>query len=161
MILYDIPKYSKGAISGVVDVNDYPLNNIKVWLIGKDLNFTFTNCEGEFLFYDLVDGDYVIKIHYKGFSPYTKEVILRDGALINCEISLTVKPDNDIICSIARDELGVCIPYAFVGVYENKKLILATKTNYLGHYVIYNLPKGKYVVKIVTDYILVTYTIEK
>lgn len=138
-------------------VKNIPLNNIKVWLVGKDTSYTYSNCEGEFLFYDIADGSYKVNVNSKSFDNFTKEVIVRDGAIINLEVDLT--PNNDIFTGIVTDIDGTPVKNAFIGVYSNKKLIATTKTNQLGEYVLTNFDKRKYVVKAVTNDMIVTYTV--
>lgn len=153
---------SLGAVAGVVSINHFPLNNIKVWLsnCSSICTYTYTDKEGEFLFYNLLDDSYKIKICAEGFVNFEKKVIIRDGCLINLEFPLTAKSNNNILYGKVTDKIGQSVSNAFIGVYTNHKLIKATQTDESGHFVLTNLDKRKYIIKAVTDTLNVTYTIE-
>lgn len=150
--------YSLGAIAGTINIdlnnNKFPLSNIKVMLINSKItnnkitNTTITNSNGEFIFYEILDGKYTIKILAKGYIFQNHEIIIRDGNIINLEYKLTPLKSNNIIYGKVTNLQEN--NNAFIGIYKDNKLIATTITNSKGQYVISNIPKGKYKIKAVT-----------
>ena len=115
---------------------------------------TISAQDGEFVFYDVPEGEYVIvanKIRYK--TSVDTFVTAKNNTLINVDIKLSLNPIENVgTVSGKITNKGVSIANAFVGLYRvdefgKETLIAITKTNSEGIYMFGKVSGGQYKVK--------------
>lgn len=113
--------------------------------------------DGEYLFYGVVAGNYIIKATKQGYSASSDVSITAvNGSIINTDIRLIVNPETNVgtISGIVKHNSNV-VPQCFVGLYavsgesehKTETLIATTKTNNNGMYMFGDVATGNYKVK--------------
>ena len=147
------------TIAGIVTQsdNDKVIEDAKIFLIDaitKETVATTTSAnDGEYVFYDVKAGDYLLLATKNGYNS-SGEISIKaiDKSIINLNIKLFVNPIENLgtISGIISHN-GVIIANAFVELYkiENGKevLVATTKTNASGLYMFGKVEKGEYKVK--------------
>lgn len=157
---------SLGAIAGILTVNNVqgvpvPLAGGKVTLQnqnGDSIAATYTAADGEFVFYDVEDGNYTLISSADGYLPASgMKVVVTNGSIVN--ISMSMVEDSRMyrgtVSGIIRNKAGQAVAGCFVGLYElvtdgnvtGEKLVAITKTNEAGKYLFGNVITGNYIVK--------------
>lgn len=158
---------SLGAIAGVLTVAN-PLGGAPVPLAGAKITLqtvdgttvaaTYTAADGEFAFYDLADGVYMLISAADGYvATSTMTAVISKGSIANINMSMTVdsRTYNGTVSGIIRNNAGQAVAGCFVGLYEvtlvdgvrQEKLIAVTKTNTAGKYLFGGVTGGEYLVK--------------
>lgn len=121
----------------------------------KSVASTITAQDGEYVFYDVAEGSYILvasKIGYKTSS----DVLLtaKNNTVLNLDLKLSLNPlENLGTVSGVISHGGIAVANAFVGLYkvsednENETLITTTRTNRDGLYMFGKVEKGQYKVK--------------
>lgn len=159
---------SLGAIAGVLVIGEHetdsnvPLAGAKITLLnsnGETVAATYTVEDGEFAFYDVVDGKYMLLSSADGYLPAAPmHVTITNGSIANILMSMTVdsRTYNGTVSGIIRDNNGKAVGGCFVGLYqvvmgENGKtketLVATTKTNGAGKYLFGSVVSATYIVK--------------
>ncbi len=126
---------------------------------GDQIAVTTSAKDGEFLFYDLQQGNYNLIATKDGFmsnSP-VQVAISEDDAIVNTYITLSTDPETNTgtINGVIKHN-GVIVPNCFVGLYdiiktdeglEVERLVSICKTNRFGAYMFGNVRGGNYKVK--------------
>ncbi len=116
---------------------------------------TFSADDGEYLFYGIAEGTYIIKVTMQGYNASTDIAINAiNNTIVNMDIQLTVDPEDNVgtISGFVKNNANG-LTGCFVGLYEvnrntsTEKLIATTKTNAQGMYMFGNVPTGEYKVK--------------
>ncbi len=116
---------------------------------------TFSADDGEYLFYGIEAGTYILKVTMQGYNASTDIAINAiDNTIVNMDIQLTVDPTDNVgtISGFVKNNSNG-LTGCFVGLYEvnrntnTEKLIATTKTNAQGMYMFGNVPTGEYKVK--------------
>lgn len=159
------PTLALGAIAGVLTTTDgvtvTPLAGAKLTL--KDsadtvVATTYSADDGEFLFYDVADGDYTMLASAEGYlTSAPMAVTITGGSIANVSVSMTVdaRTYNGTVSGIIRDQKGTAVAGCFVGLYQvtgtgsaaKETLIAVTKTNAEGKYLFGGVVGGQYLVK--------------
>ncbi|KYH35598.1 Cna protein B-type domain protein [Clostridium tepidiprofundi DSM 19306] len=153
---------SKALISGhIKDENCNPIKNIPVyllkvcdWCCNKSIfRVTNSNEYGQFVFYDLRRGNYIVYIDNPKFEQYTKQIdITETDRIIDVDVELIKRQLKTNMCGYIKDDFGRAIKKAVVILYRvelNDKLIPIeyTISDDNGWYSFDELPCGKYVAK--------------
>jgi len=153
---------SNVLISGhIKDENCNPIKNISVYLLKvcdcchkKDIfKVTNSNEYGQFVFYDLKRGNYVVYIDNTKFEQYTKQInIIETNKIIDIDVELIKRQVKTKMCGYIKDDFGKPIKKAVVILYRvelNDELIPIeyTISDDNGRYSFDELPCGKYVAK--------------
>ena len=148
-------------ISGhIKDYNCNPVGNIPVYLL-KTCNYcgkfifkvTNSNEFGQFVFYDIPLGSYIVYIDDPKFELYSEEIQINESdKIFDIDVRLNKRPPRTRMYGCIKDDLGRPIKNAVVILFRvewNGKLIpikyTITDTN--GEYIFDDLPYGNYVVK--------------
>ncbi len=116
---------------------------------------TFSADDGEYLFYGIEAGTYILKVTMQGYNASTDIAINAiNNTIVNMDIQLTVDPTDNVgtISGFVKNNSNG-LTGCFVGLYEvnrntnTEKLIATTKTNAQGMYMFGNVPTGEYKVK--------------
>lgn len=120
----------------------------------KTIATTLSANDGEYVFYDIVAGNYIIVATKQGYETSSDIVInAKNNSILNINIKLNInQSDNLGTISGIISHKNKFIANAFVGLYkidENDKeiLIATTKTNSIGAYMFGKVESGKYKVK--------------
>lgn len=158
---------SLGAIAGVLTINDpldgssKPLAGAKISLqnaTGETLAATYTAEDGEFAFYDLIDGVYTLISSADGYKQTsTMTATILAGSIVNLTMTMAVdtKTYNGTVSGIIRNKSGQAVAGCFVGLYQiikigevsQEQLVAVTKTNAEGKYLFGEVLGGQYLVK--------------
>lgn len=110
--------------------------------------------DGEYVFYDVVEGSYIIVANKIGFkSSVDTLVTAKNNTLINVDIKLTINAIENLgTVSGKITNKGNVIANAFVGLYKvdesgKETLVATTKTNSEGIYMFGKVNGGQYKVK--------------
>lgn len=151
-----------GAIAGVLTVGGLtPLGGAKITLqnaAGETLATTYTADDGEFAFYDLADGSYLLLSSADGYLPAsTMTAVIVGGSIVNLTMSMVedARTYSGTVSGIIRDSAGKTVAGCFVGLYETvqdgtavkERLVAVTKTNDAGKYLFGGVTGGNYLVK--------------
>lgn len=156
---------SLGAIAGVLTATTLkgivPLGGAKIILqdpLGTAVASTYTANDGEFVFYDVIDGAYKLLAVADGYlSSAPTAVTILNGSIAN--VSMTMQVDartyNGTVSGVIRNASGAAVAGCFVGLYQIKRvgetsvetLIATTKTNAEGKYLFGGVIGGQYLVK--------------
>lgn len=151
-----------GAIAGVLTVGGLtPLGGAKITLqnaAGETLATTYTADDGEFAFYDLADGSYLLLSSADGYLPAsTMTAVIVGGSIVNLTMSMVedARTYSGTVSGIIRDSAGKTVAGCFVGLYETvqdgtavkERLVAVTKTNDAGKYLFGGVTGGSYMVK--------------
>lgn len=151
-----------GAIAGVLAVGGLtPLGGAKITLqnaAGGTLATTYTADDGEFAFYDLADGSYLLLSSADGYLPAsTMTAVIVGGSIVNLTMSMVedARTYSGTVSGIIRDSAGKTVAGCFVGLYETvqdgtavkERLVAVTKTNDAGKYLFGGVTGGNYLVK--------------
>ena len=151
-----------GAIAGVLTVGSLtPLGGAKITLqnaAGETLATTYTADDGEFAFYDLADGSYLLLSSADGYLPAsTMTAVIVGGSIVNLTMSMVedARTYSGTVSGIIRDSAGKTVAGCFVGLYETvqdgtavkERLVAVTKTNDAGKYLFGGVTGGNYLVK--------------
>ncbi len=160
------PTLELGAIAGIVYTIDgknikMPIGDVRVTLL--DINnvvvaVATTIDDGEFAFYDVLDGRYQIITTAEGYLRETMTVTIKDGSIVN--LTMVISRDNrtysGTVSGIIKDGNGNVLPLCFVGLYRifyddnnvrRETLVAVTKTNTTGKYMFGQVGDGEYLVK--------------
>lgn len=158
---------SLGAIAGVLTIKDpldgssKPLAGAKISLqnaTGETLSATYTAEDGEFAFYDLIDGVYTLISSADGYKQTsTMTATILAGSIVNLTMTMAVdtKTYNGTVSGIIRNKSGQAVAGCFVGLYQiikigevsQEQLVAVTKTNAEGKYLFGEVLGGQYLVK--------------
>ena len=158
---------SLGAIAGVLTIKDpldgssKPLAGAKISLqnaTGETLAATYTAADGEFAFYDLIDGVYTLISSADGYKQTsTMTATILTGSIVNLTMTMAVdtKTYNGTVSGIIRNKSGQAVAGCFVGLYQiikigevsQEQLVAVTKTNAEGKYLFGEVLGGQYLVK--------------
>lgn len=158
---------SLGAIAGVLTIKDpldgssKPLAGAKISLqnaTGETLAATYTAEDGEFAFYDLIDGVYTLISSADGYKQTsTMTATILAGSIVNLTMTMAVdtKTYNGTVSGIIRNSSGQAVAGCFVGLYQiikigevsQEQLVAVTKTNAEGKYLFGEVLGGQYLVK--------------
>lgn len=158
---------SLGAIAGVLTIKDLldgsskPLAGAKISLqnaTGETLAATYTAADGEFAFYDLIDGVYTLISSADGYKQTsTMTATILAGSIVNLTMTMAVdtKTYNGTVSGIIRNSSGQAVAGCFVGLYQivkigevsQEQLVAVTKTNAEGKYLFGEVLGGQYLVK--------------
>lgn len=158
---------SLGAIAGVLTIKDpldgssKPLAGAKISLqnaTGETLAATYTAADGEFAFYDLIDGVYTLISSADGYKQTsTMTATILAGSIVNLTMTMAVdtKTYNGTVSGIIRNSSGQAVAGCFVGLYQivkiaegsQEQLVAVTKTNAEGKYLFGEVLGGQYLVK--------------
>lgn len=151
-----------GAIAGALTVGSLtPLGGAKITLqnaAGETLATTYTADDGEFAFYDLADGSYLLLSSADGYLPAsTMTAVIVGGSIVNLTMSMVedARTYSGTVSGIIRDSAGKTVAGCFVGLYETvqdgtavkERLVAVTKTNDAGKYLFGGVTGGNYLVK--------------
>lgn len=156
-----------GAIAGILTIDGHegagePLAGAKITLmdIGENvIATTYTVDDGEFAFYDVADGKYILLPSAEGYLPASPmTVTITNGSIANITMSMDVdaRTYNGTVSGIIRDNNGRAVAGCFVGLYQMAKnedgsrkeiLVSTTKTNAGGKYMFGSVNGGQYLVK--------------
>lgn len=152
----------KNVIYGIVKDNatNLPIDNVNISLYkivdtNKTLVASTTSiADGEYTL-DLVDdGTYELVFDKTGYqTSQVSNIILAGGTKFDASTSLTstIGIINSTVSGIIKNELGMAVVNAFVGLYkitnEGETLVAVTYTNAEGKYMFGNVVEGQYVVK--------------
>ena len=158
---------SLGVIAGVLTIKDLldgsskPLAGAKISLqnaTGETLAATYTAADGEFAFYDLIDGVYTLISSADGYKQTsTMTATILAGSIVNLTMTMAVdtKTYNGTVSGIIRNSSGQAVAGCFVGLYQivkigevsQEQLVAVTKTNAEGKYLFGEVLGGQYLVK--------------
>ena len=158
---------SLGAIAGVLTIKDpldgssKPLAGAKISLqnaTGETLAATYTAADGEFAFYDLIDGVYTLISSADGYKQTsTMTATILAGSIVNLTMTMAVdtKTYNGTVSGIIRNKSGQAVAGCFVGLYQiikigeasQEQLVAVTKTNAECKYLFGEVLGGQYLVK--------------
>lgn len=156
-----------GAIAGILTKGEHeddstPLPNVKITLMDINNNViatTFSVDDGEFAFYDIPDGRYMVLASAEGYLPESPmTVTISGGSIANITMSMNVdaRTYNGTVSGIIRNNNGNAVPGCFVGLYQIVKLedgstkemlVATTKSNSAGKYMFGSVTGGQYIVK--------------
>ncbi len=156
-----------GTIAGVLLANlqsggTAPLAGAKVTL--QDIReeavaVTYTADDGEFVFYDVADGIYLIMASADGYlTPSAMTVTITNGSIANVKFAMDIdtRTYKGTVSGVVKNSIGYVMPNCFVGLYQivddgmggtREMLVATTKTNGAGQYLFGNVSGGKYLVK--------------
>ena len=157
---------SLGSIAGVLLINNNegvktPLAGGKIILNnvnGDTLASTYAAADGEFVFYDVEDGEYTLISSADGYMPSSNmKVVIVNGSIANITMYMVedARTYSGTVSGIIRNKTGQTVAGCFVGLYEIvaegtttiEKLVAVTKTNTAGKYLFGNVVGGNYIVK--------------
>lgn len=159
-----------GAIAGVLTVGEHgehegesvPLSGAKITLsdnLDNVVATTYTVDDGEFAFYDVLDGRYTLLSSADGYMPASPmTVTITGGSIANITMAMNVdtRTYNGTVSGIIRDNNAHAVAGCFVGLYQVVKqedgsqkevLVATTKTNGAGKYLFGGVNGGQYLVK--------------
>lgn len=115
---------------------------------------TTTAKDGEYVFYDVLEGQYILVATKNGYKVSADtEINAKNNTLINIDLKLTLNPVENLGTVSGRiTSKGINISNAFVGLYKideigKETLIATTKTNSEGIYMFGKVESGQYKVK--------------
>ena len=120
---------------------------------------TYTADDGEFVFYDVADGIYLIMASADGYlTPSAMTVTITNGSIANVKLAMDIdtRTYKGTVSGIVKNSIGYVMPNCFVGLYQivddgmggtREMLVATTKTNGAGQYLFGNVGGGKYLVK--------------
>ena len=158
---------SLGTIAGTLTVIDslggapVPLGGAKITLqdsLGAAVAATYTAADGEFAFYDLADGTYILMAAADGYLAVSSvTAVIAGGSIANVALTMTAdgRTYNGTVSGIIRDNAGRAVAGCFVGLYQvtdvagvsQERLVSVTKTNAAGKYLFGGVGGGEYLVK--------------
>lgn len=152
----------KNVIYGIVkdNVTNLPIDSVNISLYkivdtDKTLVASTTSiADGEYTL-DLVnDGTYELVFDKTGYqTSQVSNIILAGGTKFDASTFLTstIGTINSTVSGIIKNELGIAVANAFVGLYkitdEGETLVAVTYTNADGKYMFGNVVEGEYIVK--------------
>ena len=146
-----------GVVQTLVNLVQTPLSGAKISLLNaasEVVATTYSVDDGEFAFYDLVDGAYTLIASAAGYiTTAPMAVTILDGSIANVVLSMTVdsRTYNGTVSGIIRDQNGNAVAGCFVGLFQvaagQELLIATTKTNTDGKYLFGGVTSGEYLVK--------------
>lgn len=115
---------------------------------------TVSNKDGEYVFYDVTEGSYIVVATKIGYKKSTDAIVTaQNKTIINLDIKLSLNPIENLgTISGKISNKGIFIANAFVGLYNidefgKETLIATTKTNSEGIYMFGKVAGGHYKVK--------------
>ncbi|WP_300348696.1 carboxypeptidase-like regulatory domain-containing protein [Clostridium sp.] len=162
--LLDEPSAQLGLIAGDLydNTTGLPINGavISLYQVNPDDTevlkaITYTNEYGQFVFRELDQGNYSIRVSALGYIGTTSTVnITQSGQIVPSLITIAQNPNasRGTVSGIITDNLNQPIVAADVVLYEvnpdeSLTAIAFTKTNTAGVYLFINVPQGNYKVK--------------
>lgn len=158
---------SLGAIAGILyastaEGKKTELGGAKVSLLDNSdetVSVTYSADDGEFAFYDVIDGTYTVICSSDGYlssSPMT--VTITNGSFSNIEMSLLIdeRTYSGTVSGYIKNSSGSILTSCFVGLYsvttdaegtQKETLIATSKTNSSGMYLFGGVTDGNYIVK--------------
>lgn len=154
------PTLNLCAIAGLVlesGLSNAVIGGATVFLIDaltKDtVATTISASDGEYVFYDVAEGDYLVVATKLGYAKSNEiEVKATNNSIVNLNIKLAVNPIENVgtISGVITNN-GKIVPNAFVGLYkivdDKEVLVATTKTNASGLYMFGSVEAGNYKVK--------------
>lgn len=120
----------------------------------ETLASTVSNKDGEYVFYDVAEGSYIVVATKIGYKKSTDAIVsAQNNTIINLDIKLSLNPIENLGTVSGRiSNKGVFIANAFVGLYNidefgKETLVSTTKTNSEGIYMFGKVAGGHYKVK--------------
>ena len=116
---------------------------------------TLSAKDGEYLFYDVPEGSYILVASKHGYcTSVDTQITAKDNTIVNTDLYLEINPveNTDTINGVVTHN-GTIVANAFVGLYKideetNKEsLIATTRTNAQGIYMFGRVETGKYKIK--------------
>lgn len=162
LALIDNTSSTKNVIYGTLidNLTNMPLDNVNISLYKvidetKTLVSTTTSIgDGEFLLDYLDNGTYDLTFTKAGYqTSELNNVVLTNSAMFNASTTLTSTSGeiNSTVSGIIKNDLGIIVPNAFVGLYKIvdgvETLVAVTYTNAEGKYMFGNVLEGEYLVK--------------
>ena len=166
LLLTPEPTLSLGAIAGMLSVLQpegapLPLGGAKITLLsstGETVAVTTSAPDGEFAFYDLMDGVYTLTASAQGYlSTGNMLATVTKGGMVNVTMAMQVdsRTYNGTVSGVIRDQSGNAVAGCFVGLYRvttvqgvtTETLVATTKTNSEGKYLFGGVLAGDYLVK--------------
>lgn len=162
LVLTNNDTITKNIVYGIVDdnLNNSPIDNVTVSLYQivdgeKVLVSTTTSiADGEFILDQIADGTYSLSFSKAGYQTVeVNNVILTGSTKFDASTTLTstIGTINSTVSGIIKNELGVAVANAYVGLYQivdgKETLVAVTYTNADGKYMFGNVVEGQYVVK--------------
>ncbi|MCT4544855.1 MAG: carboxypeptidase-like regulatory domain-containing protein [Vallitalea sp.] len=155
------PNANKNIIFGIVKSDNIPIEYAYVQLYKKEakkdiyIGKSVTNDTGQYLFIDLDDGSYYIKVSKIGYYETSSQITdISDKEYVTLNIALTPDPaaNTGVICGIIIDNATKQPIYnALVALYtiegSVETLVRLTRTNVEGKYLFGNIISGKYRIK--------------
>lgn len=153
---------TKNIIYGTVldSVTNLPVENINVSLykvvdgVRTLIATTTTIADGEYTIDQIDDGNYVLLFSKAGYqTSEVSNITLTNGTKFDASTSLTstVGAINSTVSGVIRNELGLIVANAYVGLYKIvngiETLVAVTYTNAEGKYMFGNVLAGEYIVK--------------
>ena len=153
---------SKNIIYGTLkdSVNNIAIDNVNVALYKVEesgntlISTTKTIADGEYVLDKIDDGTYEVIFSKDGYQTLTLDnIVLSQGTMFNASTNLTstIGTINSTVSGIVKNELGVVVANAFVGLYKMvngvETLVAVTYTNIFGKYMFGNVVEGEYFVK--------------
>lgn len=159
--LYGITRDEKNALLPGVQVCVFDYNSIETLKA-----VTVSSQDGEYLFYGLKPGKYVIKAFLKGYvfpNEITLDIYPQYYTRLDIYLFKSASAYEDVISGYVTHN-GNIVPYAIASLYiiENNSLTLlqVQKTNDRGFYMFCDLKPGEYVVKAKQETTLYNETIQ-
>lgn len=163
-VLLDEPAFQLGVIAGDLydSSTEAPINGavITLYQVNPDKTevlkaITYTNEYGQFVFREIEQGNYSIRVSALGYIGITSAVnITQSGQIVPSLIKIVQDPNasRGTVSGIITDNLNQPIIGADVVLYEVNQdesltAIAFTKTNASGVYLFINVPQGNYKVK--------------
>lgn len=162
LVLTNIENTTKNIVYGIIDDNltNSPIDNVTVSLLKivdkeKVLVSTTTSiADGEFILDQIADGTYSLSFSKAGYQTVeVNDVVLANSIKFDASTTLTstVGTINSTVSGIIKNELGIAVANAYVGLYQivdgKETLVAVTYTNADGKYMFGNVVEGQYVVK--------------
>ncbi len=153
---------SKNIIYGTLkdSITNLPIDNVNVALYKVEesgntlISTTKTIADGEYVLDKIDDGTYEVIFSKDGYQTLTLDnIVLSQGTMFNASTNLTstIGTINSTVSGIVKNELGVVVANAFVGLYKMvngvETLVAVTYTNIFGKYMFGNVVEGEYFVK--------------
>ncbi len=149
-----------GTVTGIVTTdNQTPLEGVKLSLLDFNkvtIAATYSIDDGEFVIYDIPNGEYTLIATKQGYWPSNSiNITIDSGNILNIFINMLIDdPFNGTINGIITNEQGQGVEGCFVGLYKviqngnitEENLIAYTKTNSQGKYLFGNVSEGTYVI---------------
>ena len=153
---------NKNIVYGMLrdSLTNLPIDNVDVTLYkvdGEEKTLIATSksiADGEYVLDKIEDGTYEVVFSKAGYQTLDIDnIILSNGTMFNASTNLisVIGTINSTVSGIVKNELGVVVANAFVGLYKMvdgvETLVAVTYTNENGKYMFGNVVEGDYLVK--------------